>query len=80
MVTQKSGYETRHLQANFHCYAAGHGMDGLANIGDSALYCHHHRQRIALLRSEISYRVHWCTDQMGESHTDGTYDHARRVS
>jgi len=55
-------------------------MDGLADIRNSALYGHHHRQRVALLRSEISYRVRWCTDQMGESHADGTHDYARRLS
>lgn len=80
MVMQKSAYDTRHLQTSLYRHAAGDGIDGLADIGDSALYGHHHRQRIALLRSEISYRVHWCTDQMGESHTHGTHDHARRLS
>ena len=80
MVMQKPGYETRHLQTNLHRHAVGYGMDGVTNIGDSALYRHHHRQWIPLLRSEISYRVRWCTDQMGESHTDGTHDYARRLS
>jgi len=70
MVMQKSGYESRHLQTNLRRHAPGHGMDGVANIGDSAVYRHHHRQWIALLRSEIGYRGHGCTDQMGESHTD----------
>ena len=80
MVMLDPGYETRHLQTSLHWHAARDGMDGLADIRDSALYGHHHRQRIALLRSEISYRVRWCTDQMGESHTDGTHDYARRLS
>ena len=80
MVMLDPGYETRHLQTSLHWHAARDGMDGLANIGDSALYRHHHRQRIALLRSEIGYRVHRRADQMGESHTDGTYDYARRLS
>ena len=80
MVIQNQEYEKRDLPTNLYRHAAGDGMDGVANICDSPVHRHHHRQRIALLRSEISYRVHGCTDQMGESHTDGTHDYARWLS